>query len=363
MNTRLLFSLFLLLAFSACDINTVIEPDPINNPDPWKLSTEFSSNNESTLRAAIHDEHLLILGDDMVSRIGKDHDFFHVNHPGQPDQLSLPMTANFLPIYEQGRAIHFFTSSRTANADFATTVNLASIHPDIIGFPTFAWTNIFSVNENNQLLVPFQLSDNSQILVLFDVIMEDISGNGELVVKEVSFKEITIPHFDRISFTQGMPEGFLVSYQTFGQEYTAFIDHAGNISQALDRSLARGVFRIGDSWYGWRLASDKQLFRSDDGGKTWQGLGFNLHDGGLSDILGLMGHLVIEGRTFVFDNHRIYEVEQTPEERFQVSILDEEGLNGSTLLTLIRWQDKVYACTRSGLFSRSVEGFYTPILP
>jgi hypothetical protein len=361
MDTRLLLSLILLLAFSACEVSTEIEP--INNPDPWKLSTEFSSNNESALRAAIHDEHLLVLGDDMVSRIGKDHDFFHINHPGQLDQLSLPMTANFLPLYEQGRAIHFFTSSRTANADFATTVDLASIHPDIIDFPTFAWTNIFSVNNNNQLLVPLLLSDNSQILMLFDEIMEDISGRGEMVVKEVSFKEIAIPHVDRISFTQGMPEGFLVSYQSFGEEYTAFIDHAGNISQALDRSLARGVFPLGDSWYGWRQASDKQLFRSDDGGKTWQGLNFNLHDGGLADILGLMGHMVIEEKTFVFDVHRIYEVEKTPEDRFQVTILDEEGIEGNTLLTLIKWQDKVYACTRSGLFSRSVADFYTPLLP
>lgn len=368
MKVRILFPLLLFFALTACVDNPGIEPDPTGglpaNPDPWELSTEFDSRNESALRAAVQGDQLLVLGDHMVAKVGRDHRIFHVNFPGTLDQLSLPMTGHFLPLYEEGRSISFFTASRTANSDFVASVALDSIHPDLLGFPPFAWTHVFAAHEEaNQMIAPFQLADGSNILVLFQVEMEDISGNNELVVKEVTFKIIEIPFLERITFTQALAEGFLISYDAGGKEQTSFIDHDGSITPVLDKRLGRGIFPVQDSWYGFREASDMELFRSDDGGKTWIGQGLDLYESGLGELVGLMGHAVIEGRTFLFDAYRMYEIREKEVDTFELTILDDEGLNGSVLLEVIRWQDKVYACTTSGLYTKSLGDFYAPLKP
>ncbi len=347
------YPLLLLLSFFYLACRTS-DPEP-PAPEPWKEVPAFTYFFRNAISSGVWDDQLYVLTEYTLSEVQPDGSALHRSLPYRA-RVPLPLTRDYLVLYQALPGGLLFVPTERPDADPEDRVFLSF---DSLGYGNantmeqhLSKLNV-AVNSKGQLLLPLKNEREEEALFLFNV---QLSVDRQRV-EEVRFQKIEdYPDFAHTSSVQLMGDDFLVGLVS--QQGYSFKVYPDGQTQKVSEDPIYKVYPATDKWYAW--GSPGGNYFSEDDGETWTWVADSPVSFGIPDITIMQGYSTFSNRRVTWNSFNLYELtERTDQPGFRYRRLNVEGLSGHILLELREWRGNVYAITPSGVFSRTIEDFFT----
>ena len=275
--------------------------------EPWNELPAFTYFHRNAVGSGIWHDQLFVLTEFTLAEVNPDGSALYRLLPLRA-RFPLPMTQEYIVLYQADPAGLVFipTSRPDAAPDGRVTILFNELgYGNGITIEQLLSKQNVAVNSNGQLLLPLRNSSEQEALFLFNVRLSTDSQT-----KKVSVNQIFRVYPDK------------------NQWYAAVTG--------------------GGTWL------------SEDNGETWATFTSDYHSLGIPDITIMQGNTYISGRRVLWNLFEFYEVTaRTDKPGFENRRLDKDGLEGHLLLELREWRGRVYAITPTGVFSRSIDDFFS----
>ena len=338
----------LALSFLNCK-QELVQPEPA----PWKAAPGFFYNNRLAFNSAIWDDQLYVLTENSLCTVKPDGNVSWYAYHNEKIEFQSTLNRDFFVVTEHDPNVLIFIPSANPNEAGAKRIRIkmSDLAPDIAGFPYNFIRRKFADNGRGQVLVEFRTTSDRQALFLFDVKMKK---NEFWEVEEVSIKRIDLPESYIYTGICVINDQFLVRcIPDLDQQSTLLIDTIGNVSVVASELGLFPVLPIGDTLY----AYGSGRYISTNQGNSW--IPLQWHHKGLDFLYSMEGYTTIDSRLIMHSSFGIYQIERRAEGKISQTELDLAGLEGNTILNIHEWRGQVFAVTRTGVYMRSVQDFFT----
>ncbi|MFM7154821.1 MAG: hypothetical protein ACKOZV_11940 [Bacteroidota bacterium] len=350
-STPRLILYLMVLTISACRTS---DPEPAV-AEPWNELPAFTYFHRNAVGSGIWNDQLFVLTEFTLAEVKPDGSAFLRLLPLRA-RFPLPMTQDYIVLYQADPAGLVFipTSRPDAAPDDRVTIRFDELgYGNGITIEQFLSKQNVAVNSNGQLLLPLRNSSEQEALFLFNV---GLSTDRQRV-EEVTYQKIdNYPDYAYASTIRPMGKDFLVSLtSTIGYTFKVYPD--GQTKKVSDNQIF-SVYPDKNQWYAAVTGGGTWL--SEDNGETWATFTSDYHSLGIPDITIMQGNTDISGRRVLWNNFEFYEVTaRTDKPGFENRRLNKDGLEGHLLLEFREWRGRVYAITPTGVFSRSIDDFFS----
>jgi len=329
--------------------------EPVQSaPVPWKAAPGFLYHNRIAFNSAIWDDQLYVLTENALCTVKPDGNVSWYAYHNEKTEFQSTLNRDFFVVTQHDPDVLIFIPS--ANPEEAGAkrirINMSDLGADITGFAHNFSNASFSDNGAGQVLANFRTTSDRQALFLFDVKMKK---NDFWEVDEVRFKRINLPESYVYTGICVVNDQFLVRcIPDLSQQSTLLIDTTGNVAVVASELGLFPVLPIGDTLF---AHEGNATYLSTNQGNSWVAL--QGHHPGLDFLFVMEGHTTIDSRLIMHSSFGIYQIERSAEGKISQTELDLAGLEGNTILNLHEWRGQVFAVTLTGVYSRSVQDFFT----
>ena len=350
-------SLCVMIAFGvvSCkkDPGTEPAPEPVVQ---WELNEDFSLSQKVVHGGFYTGNRMLLYGPHMFNLMEEDLSVSRFSLSRFPG-ANLPPSDLFFPqYYEDG---FFFTPfANPVRSGTRTYISLPSIDPDYsyVLHPGLNSGKIMAINEQHEFLAAGVNARNKSIQ-LYRVQVEEVPGFDPaegvyLQIGETQVIELNQPaglaSGNEVSAMVGYQDYFLVTLPG----HTFKIYPNGTWRRVIDAGVAQ-FFRHKDVIYAPKQFNE--LYFSYDEGETWS-IGSDFPDYFENALYAEVGDSLI---VTAMDVLAVMDIEVSGTDiTYRLRELENTGMEGNLITTLMSWQGKVYAGTLSGLFTKPIEDFF-----
>lgn len=354
---KTIFSLFCFAFFiAACTKEKIIEKEIVVNPPEksWQKHEAFQFGNEEVFNSSISEDNLFLYGHETFSNINKEGIVSHaLNILIAPSRYRLPLNSEIYLATSSVDGLVVFRQNLWPVVDgVVSSFNIKDLDSNYHGFD-FNRLNTGDaalISKNNKILIPYRTTNTETTFTQLGLLLVQTSVSNE------SFNVVDTLFTKRFVFQRQ----FTVGLQTLNLVNNIFFISTND-----------GVYRIGEDNELTKVSSNffskifeynsrfyaisfNEVFVSDDLGLTWQSE-FNL-----STNLDIFLFEVIDEKLYAFYNSQIFNIEISENDFFVQELLN-DGLEGSVITSLVKFNEKIYVTSLSGVFSKPYSQFNTLI--
>ncbi|CCG99800.1 hypothetical protein FAES_1790 [Fibrella aestuarina BUZ 2] len=366
--------LLLSLLVTACKERLIEVPEP--KPDPaqsWQVHPDFLFDRKVQLNSYGDDKVGILVGSlttsvapDSDAQSATDSTFVHYGGQATPDGSTTyqPLVHPRYIGFVYSNFIKLIATANPINGYTGTNVYLAAADKDFASFEliNYAVGESFVSNQRNQLLIPYRTYDRSYNTPVL---------SGELKFALVSLAvEQTSPAAPSVLSTKQI--------QTLPAINSSFLLNLGSVGDYFIVSATNGVYRISpdgtsQKTYSWPMlrvftynnvlygitqeysdgSTDYKLVTSTDAGITWTTLASKL-----SSSYGFLKYKQVGDQLIAMYNNQLFQVTIGPT-ALTTKELDDAGLYGNRITSVMKFRNTVYVSTLSGVFIKPWRTFLT----
>lgn len=346
----LFFGLF--LALVSCQKNSSDEPAPA--PAEWQAAQGFLYSNRIAHNSAIWDDQLYVVTDKFLNQANAEGGVTSTAHWLEIG-LPLPLNRDFLVGADVSQHILTFAPSRnpaTSNAK-RVSIMLKDLANDNISFGLGLNRWSFGDNGKGQILAILMNDRAERVPYLFEVKMKNQGSYVE--VSEVVSKRVELPNWSPYSTVTVAGDGFLVpAVNAANQKVTLMIDASGNAKVVASDAIFK-TLPLGNKLY---AAGTSGIYVSADQGNSWTIDNASSKSLASIDLSLMQGYAQIDNRLVMHTSSNIYEIKTMADGSIQRTEINQDGLEGNTLINLHEWEGQVFAVTQTGVYLRQVNDFF-----
>lgn len=326
----------------------------------WKTLDGFQYNDVVQMNGYATDDRIFFLGHNSFTSIVSD----SINHPGsafggnvarydnwyeQPSDRKLPICADYFLSYNQlGGWLVFIPTMNPVTSDSQAYLNIDIIDSTYghFDFVHFSLGECIAINRKNQSLIPYISyieSKNVLKLALVDVEVEKPMSYYQLKTTKVKILKVPDAYQYNVIAIESIGDYFFLS--TNSKVYR--IDSLGNIENVLDTRLYRFI-EISEELYGFGY---NNIYISSDNGLTWD-KGYEINPD-----LKLLNYTKINNKLIGYRFGQLWELSIDDNELI-VNELDNDGLDGVSITSVNKFDNKVYLSSLSGVYYKSIDDFF-----
>jgi hypothetical protein len=352
MNRILPWALLVMTSFHfAC---RTTDPEPIG-PGPWKEEAAFTYFFRNAIGSGIWEDQLFVLTEFTLAEVQPDGSALHRSLPVRA-RAPLPLTRDYIVLYqaEPGGLLFVPTDRPDASPEdriFLSFEGLGYGNANSIE-QHLSRLNV-AVNNRGQVLLPLKKESGEEALFLFNV---QLSADRQRI-EEVNFQKIVdYPDLAHVSTIQLIGDSFLIGLVS--QQGYSFLVYPDGQTKKVSEDPIYVVYPATNEWYGWGSRGGTYLSR--DNGESWTWLPDSPLSFGIPDLSVMSGYATINDIRVTWNTFNFFELsERADQPGFQYKRLNNDGLSGHIIIEFRDWKGKVYAITPSGVYSRTLEDFFT----
>lgn len=371
---RFSYFLLLLLLVTACKERLIEVPEP--KPDPaqsWQVHPDFLFDRKVQLNSYGDDKVGILVGSLTTSvapnsdaSSATDSTFVHYGGQATPDGSTTyqPLVHPRYIGFVYSNFIKLISTANPINGYTGTTVNLAAADKDFASFEliNYAVGESFVSNQRNQLLIAYRTYDRSYNTPV-------LSGDLKFALISLAVEQ-TSPSAPSVLSTKQV--------QTLPSINSSFVLNMGSVSDYFVVSTTNGVYRISpdgtyQKTYSWPMlrvftynnvlygitqeysngSTDYKLVTSTDAGLTWNTLASKLNSS-----YGFLKYKQVGDQLIAMYNNQLFQLRVEPN-ALVAKQLDDAGLYGNRITSVMKFRNTVYVSTLSGVFTKPWQTFLT----
>jgi hypothetical protein len=350
--------LILALTFASCEKEKIIEVE-VEKQHSWQLSDHFLYDQKVLFNSHADSAGLYAMSKKSFSTLTKiksDPTNYNVEHAylwfEYPIDYKMPINSNVFAGTGESYVLFFPTKSPVGTSG-VLRMQMQDIDPLFAMFDmsaSFLGEGI-AINDKQQCLIPylqyeFDTEGNRYISAIPSFILAELSVLGESI-DTVSCSRFSIDD----SSAQGLrklhsiDDYFIISMNRKCFRLSADLE----VKEVLNGPLS-GVIKNRFELYG---IGGSKIYKSTDHGNSWQLLGENI-----DQLYQFFNFSVIENEIIMYRFSQLFHVE-IGDTRIEAKEIDNDGLEGNSISSLSQFDGKVYVTTFSGMYTRSIEDFFT----
>ncbi|MGD1840614.1 MAG: hypothetical protein ACFB0B_06920 [Thermonemataceae bacterium] len=354
-----LFHLFtyvcLVLVLLACKQEDEEVMPEVVATDQWQLDERFLFDRKAQYNTYLDTERnaLYFMGSRYFSKISMEEGEEGISSfiPGlfHPLDARMPISSNIFTTGDGGRVRFIPTEDPISN--FTFSLDLEEFIPNYgsFNFPHYLTSEAILINSKNECLIPYYIKEDNLLinsnLLKVDLTVERL-GARDVAIDTVKTQIIELPYefSNSIITMQLLDDNF---YVTTGSMGTYKVKDSGELTKVLDERLYR-IFKVDGQIFGFGW---QEMYTSSDG-LSWTKIA------DIDPVFQSINMVEIEGRTI---GHRTDQIFLFTIEDNTLSIVEltNEGLEGNQITSVAAFNGKVYVTTLSGVFTKSIEDFFT----
>lgn len=349
MEKALTFLLFSTLIFLIGCNNDDDDTPAIADDRSWQLDERFLLETKVQYNSYATEDNLYFLGRIRFSDVSLENDVETVTQSsirlGFDTRKKMPISSKIFLLGDDHR-LGIYRTEFPVTDQVNLSYDLRRIDPQFnqFEFPPFFRSDAMVINSKNECLIPYS-TDGHWNLLWMQIEIKDISELGRLdTVSTKIFREPSIYTHTNSLHVAG--DEFFIS--RFDGTYR--INEAQELSKVADAQFTR-MFTLGQTSYAVsETAAVSQIFIGDQNG-NWNQLG------NIDRNFSFLKYVPIADQLIGFNNSQLFLIEEAAG-GFDITELDNEGLDGNEINSLALFNGRVYASTFSGVFSKAVEDFF-----
>ena len=341
---------FILLSFVMILLGCekTIEVEKVYN---WTEHKDFKYANVAQLNSYANDDQLFLLNYKWFNILNEDDELMVLSTWfNLPSDKKLPICSDFFMMYNTWGSLMFKPTANSINAYTSLLFHLNDLDKDFsyFEFVSYYLGECALINQNNQVLVPYvtRIESQSQLKVaLIDISVE--YGIYDTFLDTTSVKLIEIPTVQNyVLSTTTYKKNFFV---TAGNSVFR-INEKGDVIEVLDHRLYN-IVELEGTLYG---VSEDYMYHSSDEGLTW------IQSYKIPTIWNIR-LTKLDNKIIGYLDDKLYKFEIN-EGGLEIFELDNDGLEGKSITSLSKFNDKIYATSLSGVYYKSANDFFDSVI-
>ena len=359
MNNRyhLLLVLIIALWTFSCEKEKIVER-VIDRTTKWTTSDQFLFSDKIKMNSFSDSDNAYLIGPENITKLIPNGDSNLVEHARlnffYPLQYRLPIATDVF-VGLGASSIGFFSTQNPVFGNHFLWVNLLDLDPDfaLFEFPPYQISTAPVINQNNQCIVPYfnydTTEDGIRIIegvakfALFDLTIEDLGGNDHIDTSQVRLVDGP-ENIGPIISLHTVGDNFFVT----GLNQTFRLDNQLTWEIAVEERLYK-IFEYQNTLYAF--SGQNFLYQADLSGNNWNKLG------SVDNDFQLLNYGIINDQLIGYFNSQLFEIE-IDSENINAREIENDGLFGHEITSVMEFNGTVYVSTLSGVFTRSIGSFF-----
>jgi len=343
------------LLFISCEKEKIVIVEKEHN---WKSHNGFQYDKIAQMNSYATVDHLFFLGYNSFTSLVQD----SLNHPDavfggnlchyqnwceQPSEKKMPICADYFIAYNQLGNLKFIPTMNPLLTECSVSLNIKIIDSTFMHFDflPFSLGECIAINDQNQALIPYLSSVDSRAdlkLALVDIKTELTS---EVCLDTIKTKILSIPDVYQCNVIALESIGDYFFLTTNSMVYR--IDNYGNIDNVLKTRLNK-IIESSGTLYGF---GRNNIFISSNSGLTWN-KGYTI-----PQEFNLLNYTKIDSKIIGYRNDQLLDI-LVNEKEIIAKRLDNDGLDGISIISVSKFNGKVYLSTLSGVYYKLTDKFF-----
>ena len=356
-----LLGIFLVLCTACQKDKTIVElklEDP-NPPSAWTLDQQFQFKNKIKLNSFATSDKLYLIGPGSFTGLEATEDTTVATHFFLPYDYPIQhkMTIKEDVFVGVGNStVGFFSPKNPVLSGHNIWVNLKNYDPDfaLLELPSYQSGIGPAINNQNVCLVPFLtffeidgvqvINGNEHKYALIQLDVRNSGGSSRIDTTSVTIID-PIEGAGPFLLSQSFGDYFYLTLS----EATLRMDSEGNQETIFPGRFVKMLTQNNELF----AFTDNELYRSNMEGLDWQLLGSP--DSNFKQL----NYAEVDGQLIGYYFNQLFALEIT-ETEIKVTELEQEGLEGHEITSVVGFNEKVYVTTLTGVFHRPMADFFEP---
>lgn len=354
----------------SCEKEKIVELEvEVNKTFRWKSHPAFQYENSILLNSiSVDNSYMAISGTNFFSKVGGEenfgsHDSIFEDNLIKQYNAAIKPTNRKIPITSQVTVTCKETKSEFGKVNFISTTDYGSLNSylymgevdaSFIGFSFDRpiWNDCVAINNKGQVLIPYKslLEGESQLRLLLVDTQQTGNSVNPTEILDTKIIKIEDTYQNRVSCLMSIDDIFFVT--TDSKTYR--IDSEGDLTDKYDDYQLYSVISKDDTLfafgYNFKLRQNEFL-HSTNHGMIWNKISTSESE------IAYLNFTTIENKIIGYWRSQIWQFSFS-DNGYNVVELDNEGLVGKIITSIVVYKDKVYATTKSGLFYQDVANLF-----
>lgn len=277
----------------------------------------------------------------------------------QPINRKIPITAQITVAYEEaqpefGKVNFISTSEYGSSNSYLTYLKMGEVDPEFTGFSFNrpAWNDCIAINGSGKVLIPYHVVSNGkyQLRLLFVDTRQTGSKVYPTEIRQTKIIKIEDAFETEIIFLQSQNDTFFVTTNSM----TYLINADGNVTGKLNDYHLYSIIPRKDTLYAFGYdfkLKQNELTYSTNNGMLWNKVSTSKSD------LAYLNFTLIQNKIVGYWRSQIWQIKLSSS-GYSVVELNNDGLAGKIITSMVEHKDKVYVTTYSGLFYQDVKDLF-----
>lgn len=353
---KILFIISWSLLLISCEKEKIVE---VEKEYKWKSHPDFQYNDIVQMNSYATKERLFFLGFSSFSSLVPD----SISHPDspfggnvahydnwydQPSEKKLPICADYFISYNPINSwVAFIPTMNPVTSETSVSINMKLIDSTYayFDFLHFSSGECIAINEQEQALIPYvSIVDSKTVLKLALVdIKAEFTYNVKLDTIKTKILSITDDYQNDVIALESIGDYFFLT--TNSKVYR--VDNLGNIENVLGTRLNK-IIESSGTLYGF---GRDNIYISSNNGLTWN-IGYSVQYD-----YSLLNYTKIDNKIIGYRYGQLWEI-SVSDTGIIAKELDNDGLNGVSITSVSKFDEKVYLSTLSGVYYKLEDDFF-----
>lgn len=355
------------LFFTNCQKEQIVT-EYIEKEFSWKQHPNFMYTNSYQLNSFANDTCMVFYGLNRITTIGIE-DF-----TSYTDEIANDVINNFLPSYDYSNGLKYaitpdfmvnyeeydpylekgvvhISSTRSPNhSDYEIDICLPDIDKGFVEYnlvPAFS-SECIVANDKKQILIPYLSKGAALNMLLVELKMYE-HWTYRMAVDTVKTKIVKLNEGYRVRYLHTVDSDFYVGTDTktykIGSDGSVKTEHNYQFTDIIDKGDT--LFAVAQNMSGY----DFEFLRSVDRGSSWQTIVV------LPSMYGSINYTVINDIIIGYRYSQLWEFTPT-ENGIEIKELDNYGLDGNYITSVVKYNDKVFVSSLSGVYYKDIEELF-----
>jgi len=352
--------IFILIIYSliimSCEKEKIVEVEKEYN---WKSHEAFRYDDIVQMNSFASNDNLFFLGQNsfssMVSDSLNNSDVLFggsVSHYSiwseQPSDMKLPICKDYFFLYNKSNGwIGFIPTLNPVTFNTQKEFSIKNIDStySYFDFQQFNSGECVAINNQNQSLIPYVSFFDSKYILKLALIDINVESRSSIYLDTLKTKilSITDDYQSNLVHLESIASYFFLT--TNSKVYR--IDNMGTMVNVLDKRINRIIESLG-KLYGF---GSGVIFTSSNDGLTWE------EGYAVQSEYSYINYSKIDDKIIAYRYSQIWEI-SISETEINARELDNDGLDGKSITSVSKFDNKVYLTTLSGVYYKSFDNFF-----